>query len=168
MKPLLRQRGFTLLEMLVVTALVAAAIGMSTLGMAGLSAESRLRSAGDQLATTYSLAQTLATRTGLVVRMECSGTVCRLRQLQRLETGWEWSEGQEFSFPAGTRVTAWGAWQNNGSTFTAPSCVPVSPGYVGEAYSGVLQGPGGLIANVTINGMTGDHETVISRKGPFD
>lgn len=168
MKPLLRQRGFTLFEVLVVTALIAAAIGMSTLGMAGLSAESRLRSAGDQLATTYSLAQTLATRTGLVVRMECSGPVCRLRQLQRMEAGWEWSEGQEFSFPTGPSVTAWGTWQSDNSTFTAPSYVPVSPGYVGEAYSAVLQASGGLIATVTIDGMTGDHETVISRKGPFD
>lgn len=160
--------GFTLLEVLIATALMAAAVGMATLGMTGLSAESRLRSAGDQLAATYSLAQTLATRTGMVVRMECWERVCRLRRLEQMDGAWTWSAGQDFSFPSGIRVSEWRPSNTDSSTLARPPSVAVAPGYVGESCEAILEGPGGLAAQVRIDGVTGGLEFTFTEYRALD
>lgn len=97
-------RGFSLIELMAVTVLMAAVVGAATLNMRGVSEAARLQSAMEQVAACVKMASSEASRTGRPHAVVLGGRSCAISRpvlhCDEQRTGqWVWKHGASFDLP---------------------------------------------------------------------
>ncbi|MGD2109476.1 MAG: prepilin-type N-terminal cleavage/methylation domain-containing protein [Phycisphaerae bacterium] len=100
-----KKSGLTLLELVIVMTLMALAVGVSTIGLPGLSDQGRLESAAAQLGNVIRLASCTATRSGLPRMLAFDDHGCTVKKPVRRDGTWAWSSGSRIDLIPKVRIT---------------------------------------------------------------
>lgn len=102
----LTHRGFTLIELMVVTALMSIAVSMAVFRLDGLSDSGRLRSTASQLASVVRQAQMQACTSGSprLIEYAVDGARITLHSPKQSEGSWRWDSGLEYTVLGGVRI----------------------------------------------------------------
>jgi prepilin-type N-terminal cleavage/methylation domain-containing protein len=128
--------AFTLLELMVVLALMALTVGVTTVGMAGASDEARLLSAFDRIFASHHLARCEAAYSGRPRLLQIEATSVTVRKPIIEEGRFVWSTPPGISVGSGVRVLKVALSNSRTRYKTAgPWSLVVSPGSDVAAYS---------------------------------
>ena len=97
-------RGFSLIELLVVTLILVAIVGAAGLNLADVSASGRRRAAVETVASVYRLAWVNALATGTAHQLVCRASGCRIGKPLLVDGEWRWSRSEAFAIPRGVRI----------------------------------------------------------------
>ncbi len=102
----LAHRGFTLIELMVVTALMSIAVGMAVFRLDGLGDSGRLRSTASQLASIVRQAQMQACTSGSprLIEYSVDGARITLHSPKQSESSWRWDSGLEYTVLGGAGI----------------------------------------------------------------
>lgn len=151
-----RRSAITLIELLAVSTLLAVSIGVTTLGVRGLSDRSRLASAARILAAAYRLAAADAARSGRPSSLRVSGSRCAVERPELHDGRVSWHAVAGWDFPRGVAVRFLGASEVTVNE-SEPSSdrVMVTPGRVQDRLSVILELPDGVQARAFLEANAG-------------
>ena len=100
-----RRAAFTLLELVAVITLLALTVGVSTIGLAGLSDEGKLEAAASQIGAVVRIASCAATRSGKPRMLQFDHRGYVVKKPVRRDGQWAWSSAPRTDLVSRVRIT---------------------------------------------------------------
>ena len=122
--------GFTLLELLVVAALLTVAVGVATLNLHGMSDQARLQAAATQVGAVYRLAVCEAARSDRPRVLQFDRCACMVGKPAHREGVWIWSFAPRIELVSKVRILKVSTWDAANATAAVepPWNVIIAPG----------------------------------------
>ena len=157
MGSLRRRLAFTLIELMVVVAVMVTAIGIVTVGTHGLSARAAFGAAATQIGAVYRTGLVRATRSGRSHALKLAGRRCVLAEPVERDGEWGWRSITQVDLVDGVRITGVtiaGADQVDTDP-TAPQQIMITPNDTSANHEVRLRNRAQMRACVVIDGYTG-------------
>lgn len=159
-----RCRAFTLIEMMVVTALMGLIVATASVGMSGFTEAGRWRAATSQIDAANRQARLEAWSTGIprrIVGLAGSSRIL-LQRPRKSDEGWVWTLSRRFELPRGTRIES--IVLRNG---TRTDSIRIGSDGAGMDFGCVLR-RGDRMAAVVIDGWSGQSTLVMNGRDTVD
>jgi type II secretion system protein H len=156
MSPKERRTGFTLLELMLVAALLAIAVGVATLNVHGMTDQARLQVTASQIGAVYRLAMCEAARSGRPRVLTFDRHGCAVKKPVYNEGQWAWSLAPQFELVSGVSVVkVLECGSEHKHTTRSPRDVVITPGALNSDRCLELRLDSGSRGTVKLDGMTG-------------